>query len=108
MSDHFSGLRAIAGPAGDVCDVYAFPSPDRPGHLVLARTGENFSVEELNLIRGMARLLDLTLTMLRTCPVSTKRPAPRSSFRRANRRHQRNQSTRESIFSSARSTSNRG
>ena len=38
MSDHFSGPRAIAGPAGDICDVYAFPSPERPGRLVLAMT----------------------------------------------------------------------
>ena len=35
MSDHFSGPRALAGPAGDICDVYTFPSPERPGHLVL-------------------------------------------------------------------------
>jgi hypothetical protein len=35
VSDHFSGPRAIAGPAGDICDLYAFPSPERPGHLVL-------------------------------------------------------------------------
>jgi hypothetical protein len=35
MSDHFSGPRALAGPAGDICDLYAFPSPDRPGRLVL-------------------------------------------------------------------------
>ena len=35
MSDHFSGPRAIAGPAGDICDLYAFPSPENPGHLVL-------------------------------------------------------------------------
>jgi hypothetical protein len=35
MSDHFSGPRAIAGPAGDITDFYAFPSPERPGHLVL-------------------------------------------------------------------------
>ncbi len=35
MSDHFSGPRAIAGPAGDICDLYAFPSPERPGRLVL-------------------------------------------------------------------------
>jgi len=35
MSDHFSGPRAIAGPAGDICDMYAFPSPERPGHLAL-------------------------------------------------------------------------
>jgi Domain of unknown function (DUF4331) len=38
VSDHFSGPRAIAGPAGDICDVYAFPSPERPGHLVLVLT----------------------------------------------------------------------
>jgi Domain of unknown function (DUF4331) len=35
VSDHFSGPRAIAGPAGDICDFYAFPSPERAGHLVL-------------------------------------------------------------------------
>ncbi|MGW0516194.1 diguanylate cyclase domain-containing protein [Crossiella sp. NPDC003009] len=37
-----------------------------PGHLVLARWAEEFSVEERHLMRGMARLLELTLTMLRT------------------------------------------
>lgn len=35
MSDHFSGPRALAGPPGDIADFYAFPSPERPGHLVL-------------------------------------------------------------------------
>jgi Domain of unknown function (DUF4331) len=35
MSDHFSGPRALAGPAGDITDLYAFPSPERPGHFVL-------------------------------------------------------------------------
>lgn len=35
MSDHFSGPRAIANPAADICDLYAFPSPERPGNLVL-------------------------------------------------------------------------
>lgn len=35
MSDHFSGPRAIAGPAGDICDLYAFPSPETEGRLVL-------------------------------------------------------------------------
>jgi hypothetical protein len=38
MSDHFSGPRALAGPAGDIADIYAFPSPERPGQLVLAMT----------------------------------------------------------------------
>lgn len=35
MSDHFSGPRAIAGPQCDICDAYAFVSPERPGNLVL-------------------------------------------------------------------------
>jgi len=35
MSDHFSGPRAIAGPAGDIADIYAFPSPSQPGRLVM-------------------------------------------------------------------------
>ncbi|GHJ47806.1 hypothetical protein Cs7R123_51480 [Catellatospora sp. TT07R-123] len=38
----------------------------RPGQLVLARWGEGFGIEERNLVRGMARVLELTLTMLRT------------------------------------------
>jgi len=35
MSDHFSGPRALADPACDICDVFAFPSPQNAGHLVL-------------------------------------------------------------------------
>src|SRR4051794_16157228 len=35
MSDHISGPRALADPIADITDVYAFPSPERPGHLVL-------------------------------------------------------------------------
>ena len=35
MSDHISGPRALQEPIADITDVYAFPSPERPGHLVL-------------------------------------------------------------------------
>src|SRR3954463_10677075 len=35
MSDHISGPRALSDPVADITDVYAFPSPDRPGRLVL-------------------------------------------------------------------------
>ena len=35
MSDHISGPRALAEPIADITDVYAFPSPQRSGHLVL-------------------------------------------------------------------------
>lgn len=35
MSDHISGPRALADPIADITDVYAFPSPERPGWLTL-------------------------------------------------------------------------
>jgi Domain of unknown function (DUF4331) len=35
MSDHNSGPRALADPVVDITDVYVFPSPERPGVLVL-------------------------------------------------------------------------
>ncbi|KQQ94208.1 hypothetical protein ASF62_08705 [Leifsonia sp. Leaf325] len=35
MSDHISGPRALAEPIADITDVFAFPSPERPGHLVM-------------------------------------------------------------------------
>lgn len=36
MSDHFSGPRSLTDPAADITDVFAFPSPDSPEHLVFA------------------------------------------------------------------------
>lgn len=35
MSDHGSGPRAFADPVADITDMFAFPSPQRPGTLVL-------------------------------------------------------------------------
>src|SRR5260370_1568419 len=35
MSDHISVLRAIADPVTDITDVFAFPCPESPRHLVL-------------------------------------------------------------------------
>jgi hypothetical protein len=35
MSDHGAGPRSIANPEVDITDVFAFPSPERPGHLVM-------------------------------------------------------------------------
>ena len=35
MSDHISGPRALSDPIADITDVYAFPSPEDPGRLVL-------------------------------------------------------------------------
>ena len=35
MADHFSGPAVMGDPAIDITDFYAFPSPERPGNLVL-------------------------------------------------------------------------
>jgi hypothetical protein len=35
MSDHFSGPAVLSDPSVDITDLYAFPSPERLGHLVL-------------------------------------------------------------------------
>src|SRR5260370_18108210 len=35
MSDHNNSPRAVAEPAIDLTDFYVFPSPSRPGQLVL-------------------------------------------------------------------------
>ncbi len=35
MSDHFSGPAVLGDPSVDITDFYAFPSPERPGNLVL-------------------------------------------------------------------------
>lgn len=35
MSDHISGPRALSDPIADITDVYAFPSPETPGRVVL-------------------------------------------------------------------------
>ena len=35
MSDHFSGPAVMRDPSADITDFFAFPSPERPGNLVL-------------------------------------------------------------------------
>ena len=35
MSDHFSGPMVMGDPSVDITDFYAFPSPERPGNVVL-------------------------------------------------------------------------
>ena len=74
MSDHFSGPRAIAGPAGDITDLWAFPSPERPGHLVLvagvmpaAKPGAAFS--------------EAIVCRFRLRPLTVAGTGPQTSFR---------------------------
>ena len=55
MSDHISGPRALAEPIADITDVYAFPSPERPGHLVLVMNTLPFA-QPSDAVLGRARL----------------------------------------------------
>jgi hypothetical protein len=43
VSHHLSGPRAVAEPAADITDLFAFPSPERPGRLVLALNTHPFA-----------------------------------------------------------------
>ena len=53
MSDHISGPRALAEPIGDITDFYAFPSPDRPGHLVLIQNTLPFAPPSAHFSDGL-------------------------------------------------------
>jgi Domain of unknown function (DUF4331) len=63
MSDHISGPRALANPIADITDVYAFPSPERPGHLVIVMNTLPFAQPSDTLSEGLiyrVRLRPLT------------------------------------------------
>jgi hypothetical protein len=63
VSDHISGPRALADPIADITDVYAFPSPERPGHLVLVMNTLPFAPPSALLSDGLVyrfRLRPLT------------------------------------------------
>ena len=65
MSDHISGPRALAEPIADITDVYAFPSPERPGRLVLVLNTLPFAKPSDLLSDGLVyrfRLRPLTAT----------------------------------------------
>lgn len=53
MSDHISGPRALAEPIADITDVYAFPSPIRPGHLVLVMNTLPFAPADARFSDGL-------------------------------------------------------
>ncbi len=79
MADHFSGPRALADPASDITDVFAFPSPERPGHLVLV-------LNVFPIAAPTALFSDALIYRFRLRPVTATRlaahrrswPAPRS------------------------------
>ena len=53
MSDHISGPRALSDPIADITDVYAFPSPERPGRLVLVMNTLPFAKLSAALSEGL-------------------------------------------------------
>jgi hypothetical protein len=53
MSDHISGPRALSDPIADITDVYAFPSPERPGRLVLVMNTLPFAKPSAALSEGL-------------------------------------------------------
>src|SRR3712207_3488857 len=64
MSDHISGPRALAEPIADITDLYAFPSPERPGRLVLVMNTRPFAQPSEAMSDGLVyrfRLRPLTL-----------------------------------------------
>jgi hypothetical protein len=53
MSDHISGPRALSEPIADITDVFAFPSPESPGHLVLVMNTLPFAQPSNTLSEGL-------------------------------------------------------
>jgi hypothetical protein len=73
MSDHLSGPRALTDPSCDICDTYAFPSPQRAGHLVL--------VMDLFPFAGPTALFsDAVLCRFRLRPVTIAATGPAAAF----------------------------
>ena len=68
MSDHISGPRALAEPIADITDVFAFPSPERSGHLVLV-------VNTLPFAPPDAKLSDGLIYRLRVRPLVAREPS---------------------------------
>jgi hypothetical protein len=67
MSDHFSGPRALIDPAADISDVFAFPAPDNPQHLVLVmdvfgKSGPSAVFSDVVIYRFRIRQVDITAT----------------------------------------------
>src|SRR5207247_10111225 len=76
-----SGRRSVLHVAGaGACHTAVAPLAGRTsGHLMVARAGaEGFNIDEMGLIRGMARVLELTLETLRTLAAERRQAAENS------------------------------
>jgi diguanylate cyclase (GGDEF)-like protein len=74
---------------GDCSTVAARWGGTHPGSLVLARWDESFTIQEQSLVRGMARLLELTLTMLRALQRSERQAQENAELLKSLRQRQR-------------------
>jgi hypothetical protein len=73
MSHHISGPRAVAEPIADITDLFAFPSPERPGHLVLVLNTLPFAPPD-------ARFSDALIYRFRLRPLSRNGAAGDAPF----------------------------
>jgi len=73
MSDHFSGPRALADPAADISDVFAFPAPDDTQHLVLV-------MDVFGKAGPSAVFSDAVIYRFRIRPVDIATTGPEASF----------------------------
>jgi Domain of unknown function (DUF4331) len=71
MSDHISGPRALAEPIADITDVYAFPSPENPGHLVLVVNTLPFAPPDGRFSDGLIYRFRIRPLTLRNDPVGS-------------------------------------
>jgi hypothetical protein len=71
VSDHISGPRALAEPIADITDVYAFPSPENPGHLVLVVNTLPFAPPDALLSDGLIYRFRIRPIALRPDPVGS-------------------------------------
>jgi hypothetical protein len=67
MSDHFSGPRALGDPTADISDVFAFPAPENPQHLVIVmdvfgKAGPSAVFSDAVIYRFRIRPVDVTAT----------------------------------------------
>jgi hypothetical protein len=68
VSHHISGPRAEAQPVTDITDLYAFPSPERPGWLVLV-------LNTFPLAPASALFSEGLVYRFRLCPLTANAPA---------------------------------
>jgi hypothetical protein len=73
MSDHFSGPRSLSDPTADITDVFAFPCPDSPQHLVLA-------MDVFGKAGPSALFSDAVIYRFRVRPAAIAETGPMSSF----------------------------